>query len=85
MQRLSPYFDWILIDSPPVAPLTDAVLLLKHVDASLVVVRADRTPQEAVKEALTLLGPKHVLGIIFNAAEGLTRLYSEYYGYYGKK
>ena len=85
MQRLSPYFDWILIDSPPVAPLTDAVLLSKHVDASLVVVRADRTPQEAVKEALTLLGPKQVLGIIFNAAEGLNRLYSEYYGYYGKK
>jgi len=85
MKKVRPHFDWILIDTPPVAPLTDAVSLSKHVDASLLVVRADRTPQEAVKGALALLGPKNVLGIVFNAAEGLNRLYSKYYGYYGKK
>jgi capsular exopolysaccharide synthesis family protein len=85
MKRIRPHFDWILIDTPPVAPLTDAVSLSKHVDASLLVVRADCTPQEAVKGALALLGPKNVLGVVFNAAEGLNRLYSKYYGYYGKK
>jgi capsular exopolysaccharide synthesis family protein len=84
MQRFSPYFEWILIDTPPVAPLTDTVSLSKHVDATLLVVRADRTPQEAVKEALSRLGPKKVLGIVFNAAEGLNNVYSEYYGCYGK-
>lgn len=85
LQRLSPQFDWILIDTPPVAPLTDAVSLSRLADATLLVVRAGCTPPEAVKEALALLGQKHVLGIIFNAAEGLNRLYSQYYGYYGKK
>ena len=85
MTAVRPHFDWILIDTPPVAPLTDAISLIKHVDASFLVVRADHTPQEAVKGALTLLGPKNVLGIIFNAAEGLNRLYSKYYGYYAKK
>lgn len=85
LQRLAPYFDWILIDSPPVAPLTDALLISQHVDASLVVVRADYTPREAVEEALKLLGPKKVLGILFNGVEGLSELYSKYYGYYGKK
>jgi capsular exopolysaccharide synthesis family protein len=85
MQKLSPHFDWILIDSPPVAPLADAISLSRYVDASMLVVRADRTPQEAVKHALTLLGPKHVLGIVFNAAEGLNRAYSDYYGHYSKK
>jgi protein-tyrosine kinase len=85
LQRLSPYFDWILIDTPPVAPLTDALLISQHVDGCLLVVRADRTPREAVEEAIKLLGTKRVLGILFNGAEGLNRLYSKYYGYYGKK
>jgi capsular exopolysaccharide synthesis family protein len=85
LQRLSPYFDWILIDSPPVVPLTDALIISQHVDASLLVVRADHTPREAIEEALKLLGPKKVLGILFNGVEGLNQLYSEYYGYFGKK
>jgi len=85
MQKLSAHFDWILVDSPPIVPLSDASLLLKHTDASLLVVRADSTPRESVEEALTLIGPKHALGIILNAAEGLNRVYSKYYGYYGKK
>lgn len=85
IQRLSPYFDWILIDTPPVIPLTDALLLSRHTDASLLVVRADRTPREVVEEAISLLGPKNVLGIVLNGAEELNRLYSEYAEYYGKK
>lgn len=85
MQGLSPHFDWILIDTPPVAPLTDALSLSKHVDASLLVVRASQTSQEAVREALTRLGPKNVQGIIFNGAEELERIYSDYYGSSVKK
>jgi capsular exopolysaccharide synthesis family protein len=85
LQRLSPYFDWILIDSPPVVPLTDALIISQHVDASLLVVRADYTPREAIEEALKLLGPKKVLGVLFNGVEGLNKLYSEYYGYFGNK
>lgn len=85
METLSPLFDWILIDTPPVAPLTDALCLARIADASLLVLRAGRTPQEAADEALTLLGPGRVAGIIFNGAEGLNRLYSKYSGYYGKK
>jgi succinoglycan biosynthesis transport protein ExoP len=84
MQGLSQYFDWILIDTPPVAPLTDALSLSKHTDASLLVVRASQTSQKAVQEALTRLGPKNVLGIIFNGAEELERIYSDYYGSCGK-
>jgi len=83
MQRLHPYFDWILIDSPPVLPLTDALLLKQHADASLMIARAGRTPSEAVEEAITLLGRKHVLGIVLNCAERLGRLYGgDYYNRY---
>ncbi len=85
LKRLSPFFEWILIDTPPVIPLIDAVYLSRHVDASLLVVRAGYTPQESVKEALEAIGQKHVLGIVFNAAEGIDRLYSDYDRYYGGK
>jgi capsular exopolysaccharide synthesis family protein len=85
METLSPLFDWILIDTPPVAPLTDALCVARIADASLLVLRARHTPRETVEEALALLGPGRVAGIVFNAAEGLHRLYAKYSGYYGKK
>ena len=81
MQKLSAHFDWVLIDSPPVLPLTDALSLKQHADASLVVVRAGSTPKDAIEEAITLLGPQHVLGIVLNGVEGLNSLYYKY-GYY---
>lgn len=85
LQKLSPCFDWILIDSPPVVPLVAALALSRHTDATLLVVRADTTPAAAVEESLALLGPKQALGIVLNGAEGLDKLYSNYYGYYRKK
>lgn len=84
-KKLASLFDWVLIDTPPVVPLTDALLLSRHADASLVVVRADITPRDAVEEALSLLGRQHVLGIVLNGAEGLDRRYARYSQYYGQK
>jgi Mrp family chromosome partitioning ATPase len=83
LQTLALYFDWILIDSPPIA-LTDTLTLARHAEGSLLVVRADRTPQEAVIAAVTALGAKHVLGLVLNGVQGLERRYSKYNGYYRK-
>ena len=84
LEQLAPLFDCIVLDSPPVLPVTDSLILKKCTDASLLVTRAGRTSQDAVDEALTLLGKQHVLGIILNGIEGLDRAYSKYgYSYYG--
>lgn len=82
MQTLAPHFDWILLDSPPLGPLTDALELARHAEAALLVVRAGRTPREAVDAALAALGPRYVAAVILNGAPGLARRYSKYYGYY---
>lgn len=82
IEKLALYFDWILIDTPPVVPLSDALSVSQIADASLVVVRADYTPREAVEEAIAALGANHVAAIVFNGAESLNRLYSKYSGYY---
>jgi capsular exopolysaccharide synthesis family protein len=83
LEKLSTHFEWILIDTPPLAPLSDAVSLSRHADVSLLVVRADHTPLESVDEALALLRPGRVAGIVLNAAEDLNQLYSRYERYYG--
>lgn len=82
MESLSPRFDWILIDSPPATPLTDALSWKERADATLLVVRAGITPARATEEALNLLGRKHVLAIVLNGVDGLDRAYKKYYKAY---
>ena len=79
--RLSPHFDWILLDSPPVIPVTDALAMAREVDAILMVVRAGFTPREAVQRSLAQLGRRKLLAVVLNAIEGLNQKYSQY-GYY---
>lgn len=80
-ENLARFFDWIVVDSPPVLPLTDALSLRQRADACLMVVRADETPRDAVEQAVNLVGKEHILGIVLNGVEGLHRVYSKY-GYY---
>ena len=81
LQKLGASFDWILIDSPPVVPLTDTLALAKSADNILLVARAGRTPVRAVNEAIALLGRKKICGMILNGIEGLDSYYAGY-GYY---
>ncbi|MBE0660630.1 MAG: CpsD/CapB family tyrosine-protein kinase [Bryobacteraceae bacterium] len=85
LDTLTSHFDWVIVDTPPMVPLTDALCLSRLVDAVLLVLRAGKTPQDTVHEALGLLGPGKVAGLIFNGAEDLSRLYEKYAGYYGRK
>ena len=82
IESLSPHFDWILIDSPPVAPLTDTLSWKERSDATLLIARAGQTPTLATEEALNLLGRKHVLAILLNGVEDLDSAYKKYYDAY---
>jgi capsular exopolysaccharide synthesis family protein len=72
-------YDYVLIDTPPVAPLADCRLLGRWVDGFIVVVAANKTPRKLLAEALDLLEPSKLLGVVFNGDE---RPLSPYYGYY---
>jgi capsular exopolysaccharide synthesis family protein len=82
VRTLSEYFDWILIDSPPVVAVSDAVFLRKHSDATLLVVRAGHTPQAAVDESIRQLGRQNIAAVVLNAVEGLDETYNKYAGRY---
>jgi capsular exopolysaccharide synthesis family protein len=75
-------YDFVIVDSPPVAPLSDCRLIERCVDGFALVVAAHKTPRkflgEAV-EALNLIDPQKILGVVFN---GDDRPLTPYYGYY---
>jgi succinoglycan biosynthesis transport protein ExoP len=78
IDELAKHFDWILVDSPPVIPLSDVLSLKNHTDGSLMVVKAGRTSQDALEEAIAVLGNQHVLGIILNGVEQADLTYHKY-------
>ncbi|MEW6009274.1 MAG: CpsD/CapB family tyrosine-protein kinase [Candidatus Omnitrophota bacterium] len=59
-------FDYIIIDSPPVIPVTDAGVIGSQSDGVIMVVRANRTQKGVVKHSETLLKQAHarLLGYI---------------------
>ena len=85
LTALAPLFDWVFVDTPPVLPLTDAISISQHTDATVLVVRAGETPRGAADEAVALLGANRIAAVIFNGAEGLNAFYDKYKysGYYG--
>ena len=74
MSKLSPHFDWIIVDSPPVLPLSDATSLTRYADATLLVARADRTVREAIDETIAIIGRQRIVGIVLNGVTGVRSL-----------
>ncbi len=82
-------FDFVIFDSPPVASVTDAVILADLVDATIQVVRSGTAPVQIVlraKEKLTSTRTK-IFGVILNDLKTYNSdyYYYKYYRYYGKE
>jgi capsular exopolysaccharide synthesis family protein len=78
-------FELVLVDSPPILPVSDPLLLAPEMDGVLLVVMAGKTPRQVVRRARELLSnvEANVLGVVVNnAAEALPYHYDyKYYGY----
>lgn len=72
-------YDYIIMDTPPLVPVPDFRLIADLVDGFMIVVAAHRTPRKLLEEALGLIDPAKLIGIVFN---GDDRPLSGYYGYY---
>jgi len=59
-------YDFVVLDTPPLLPVFDSALLANAVDGVLMVVAANQTPRKLLGEALNMLDPAKVLGIVFN-------------------
>jgi polysaccharide biosynthesis transport protein len=88
LQSLQREYDRIIIDTPPVLPVRDALLLSRLADAVIVVAKADSTPRPQIEQALQLLARVEapVVGIVVTQLDvRKAEKYSDYGygGYYG--
>ena len=69
----------IIIDSPPVLSTPDPLVIARHVDGVLLVVRAGKTPRDYLTKALGSLNSTKIMGVVLNGAE--LGIASKYYYY----
>lgn len=69
IEAASTKFDFVVLDTPPVAVLPDASLLGAMVDAVLLVIKAGDTPYDFVSRAVEALGKERILGAVLNRAQ----------------
>lgn len=85
LTTLRPRYDIIFVDSAPVVPVIEPLLMAEHVDGMLLVSRAGKTPVTMVRRMRQLVAPfsdKVVGAILNNASDGLPYYYDySYYGY----
>jgi len=78
-------FDFVVIDTPPVLAVTDAVVLSKSADGVLLVVRSAQTSEQSLLRARDLLlrVNARIAGVLVNRANLHSSDYYDWYGYRG--
>jgi capsular exopolysaccharide synthesis family protein len=77
MDQLTAWFDWVVIDSPPVLPLADTSVWMRLADGVLLVTRQGTTERGQLKRGLEAIEPSKLLGSILNCSAKLAQ--SDYY------
>lgn len=79
LDQLSDYYDYIVVDLPPVNLVSDALAISKYISGMIVVVREDHTEKRELENCMRQLklSNVNVLGCVMNESNVST-------GYYGK-
>src|SRR5579863_10236519 len=79
LQRVEALFDWIIIDSPPAVPVSDASVLAKACDGVLMVVRSNATPVDMARRARQEFPEQMLIGVVLNGISEDAMPYTRYY------
>lgn len=79
IQHLGPLFSWIVMDSSPTAPVSDASRLAELCDGVILVVRAASTPASMAEMAKREFRDTPILGVVLNQVSHSDATYSKYY------
>jgi capsular exopolysaccharide synthesis family protein len=79
LQRVEALFDWIIIDSPPAVPVSDASVLAKACDGVLMVVRSNATPVDMARQAREQFSDQALVGVVLNGTSADAKPYERYY------
>jgi protein-tyrosine kinase len=75
-------FEWVLVDTPPIALLADTRLLADMVDAAILVIDAGTTQHAIVQRAIESIGRDKLVGVVLNRVDQDTVKETSYYKYY---
>ena len=81
MEQLAGWFDWVIIDSPPVLPLADTSVWARLADGILLVTREGTTKRRQLQNGLQALEESKLLGAIVNSSASTD--HTSYYYRYG--
>jgi receptor protein-tyrosine kinase len=80
LRALKEQYDFVLIDAPPILPLSDMNVFEEVVDGIILIVRAEKSPKGALIKAFDTLGSNKILGFVLNDfRQPLPRYYQENY------
>ena len=77
MDRLTAWFDWIIIDSPPVLPLADTSVWMRLADGVLLATRQGVTEKRKLLRGLEAIESKKLIGALMNSSNSAAA--SDYY------
>jgi capsular exopolysaccharide synthesis family protein len=82
LRELREHFDLVILDTPPILPVPDAVTISEQVDAFILLFRFSHTPHQLFRQAIEELGERKIVGVVLNGEEKKSDNY--YHKYYGK-
>lgn len=82
LRGLREQFDLVILDTPPILPVPDAVTISEQVDAFILLFRFSHTPYQLFHQAIDELGERKIVGVVLNGEEKKPDKY--YHKYYGK-
>jgi len=86
LASMAEQYDQVILDSPPVVAVTDAVILSTMVDATVLVIRAFKTTKDLARHGVRLLNDvgANLAGAVLNAVNVNRDEYNYWYKYYRK-
>jgi capsular exopolysaccharide synthesis family protein len=82
LREVREQFDLVILDTPPILPVPDAVTISEQVDAFILLFRFSHTPHQLFRQAIEDLGERKIVGVVLNCEEKKPDKY--YHKYYGK-
>ena len=85
LAELKQHFDYVLVDTPPIMPVTDAAVVSAKVDGTILVIASGAVSPSIAVEAKTRLeqAGAHLLGVVLNKVDVGANSHYGYYYYYG--
>jgi capsular exopolysaccharide synthesis family protein len=81
LEQLEAFFDWVIIDTPPVLPLADTPLWMKLSDGVLLVAREGVCEKKQLEKTVATIDQSAMIGVVVNSCSSNEQKY--YYSRYG--